>query len=115
MSFKHFAMLIGIVSGISIGQILFKKTANNLNSMNSVYAMFFDPWFWSGLTVYGICTILWISILRFVPLSISYSIFALSFVIVPTLAFFLLKEPITWRIYVGGILILSGILFITRN
>jgi len=81
---------------------------------DSFYVMFFDPLLWIAVVIYGTCTLLWIIILRIVPLSVAYSVFSLSFLIVPTLAHLFPNEPVSWRVYAGGVLILSEILFIAR-
>lgn len=114
MTFKTMSMLVAVVFGISVGQILFKKTADSMSKADSFYVIFFAPSLWIALVIYGTCTLLWIIILRIVPLSVAYSVFSLSFLIVPTLAYLFLNEPVSWRVYAGGVLILSGIFFIAR-
>ena len=55
-------------------------------------------------------TVLWVYVLRTVPLSAAYALFALAFVIVPLLAHFVLGEPLTANVLVGGVVIVAGIL-----
>lgn len=109
MNLKFTIFTILIVTGISVGQILFKKTSDAVTDGNLVFSLFSSATFWVAISLYGICTILWILTLKYVPLSIAYSLFALSFIIVPTLSFFILSEPVSWRIYAGGALILMGV------
>ncbi|MDD9905760.1 MAG: EamA family transporter [Rhodospirillaceae bacterium] len=109
MNLKFTIFIIMIVAGISAGQILFKKTSDAVAEGNLIVSLLSSVTFWVAITLYGVCTLLWIFALKHVPLSIAYSLFSLSFIIVPTLSYFILNEPVTWRIYAGGAFILLGV------
>jgi drug/metabolite transporter (DMT)-like permease len=53
-------------------------------------------------------------VLRTVPLSAAYAIFALAFLIVPLLARVALDEPLTPGVLVGGLIIVVGIVVAVR-
>ena len=63
-----------------------------------------------ALTLYGIATILWIYVLRFVPLNRAYPYMALSFPIVTLASYFIFAEKITIGVAAGITLITLGIL-----
>ena len=44
------------------------------------------------------------------PLSLAYPLFSLAFIVTPVAAYFILGEPLTWRIFAGGVVILIGVL-----
>ena len=48
-------------------------------------------------------------ILRHAPLQLAYPFMGLAFLIVPTLAWLFLGEPLHWRTLAGGALILAGV------
>ena len=52
--------------------------------------------------------------LRTVPLSAAYSVFAFAFIIVPVLAHFVLDEPLSAKVLVGGAIIVAGIFVAIR-
>ncbi|CAN7577507.1 hypothetical protein LJR129_004195 [Acidovorax sp. LjRoot129] len=100
---------------ISIGQLLFKKAAAGLPASLSPLGLLQNGWLIAALALYGITTLAWIWILRQAPLHLAYPFMGLAFVIVPTLAWLLLGEPIGWRTLAGGALILAGVALASTN
>jgi drug/metabolite transporter (DMT)-like permease len=107
---------LGSVVGISVGQLLLKMAAVNLANANATGFWFMglriNAFLFCGIFVLGASTLLWIWVLRAMPLSVAYPIMALAFVIVPVLSFYLLGEPLTWRLMAGSALIGLGLLTI---
>ena len=107
---------------MSIGQILFKKTAISISeSLNPEHALgLFEgilkalsiPWLYCALTTYGVATIFWLYILQRIPLSVAYPFSVLAMVIVPILALFLFNEQISWSYWVGLVFIVIGLIII---
>jgi drug/metabolite transporter (DMT)-like permease len=109
--------ILGSVCGISLGQILLKMASSNLQNADvlgfwfagfriNVYLIF-------GLFVLGCATLLWVWVLRGVPLSTAYPFMALAFIIVPTLSYFFLGESIGARQIAGSVLIIVGLLIVS--
>jgi len=95
---------------ISAGQVLFKLTSEKLEANNApFYAVFYNPLFLVALVIYGSATLLWLYVLKTVPLSYAYSFMALTFVIVPILAIFFLGESVNLKYVLGAALIISGL------
>jgi len=59
--------------------------------------------------LYGVTTLGWVWILRHAPLHLAYPFMGLAFLIVPTLAWAFLGEPLGWRTLAGGALIMAGV------
>ena len=97
------------VTGISCGQLLFKKAAHHLPAHARPTDWLLNGWLLTALILYGVMTLLWIWILRHAPLHIAYPFMGLAFLIVPVLAWALLGEPLTWQTLAGGGLILAGV------
>jgi drug/metabolite transporter (DMT)-like permease len=66
-----------------------------------------------GVGVLGISTLLWVWVLRSVPLGIAYPFMALAFIIVPALSYFVLGEPFGWKTAGGALLIVAGVALIS--
>lgn len=94
---------------ISLGQVLFKKAAATLPAVPTWQSFAFNGWLISSLALYGLTTLGWVWILRNVPLHLAYPFMGLAFLIVPTLAWLFLGEPLHWRTLAGGALILAGV------
>lgn len=94
---------------IAVGQLLFKKAALALPATLSLSAIFLNGWLIAALALYGTTTLGWIWILRHAPLHLAYPFMGLAFLIVPTLAWIFLGEPLHWRTWAGGALIMAGV------
>jgi drug/metabolite transporter (DMT)-like permease len=97
------------VLGISVGQLLFKKAAAALPTTPSLTALIQNYWLIAALALYALTTLGWVWVLRNAPLHLAYPFMGLAFLIVPTLAWLFLGEPLHWRTLVGGAFILVGV------
>jgi multidrug transporter EmrE-like cation transporter len=96
---------------ISTGQVMFKIVSERLDapSLNSLVRLFLDPLMLLALTIYGVGTIVWIYLLRTVPLSTAYPFMGLPFCLVPILSAYWLGEPLSWRTGVATAMIIGGL------
>jgi drug/metabolite transporter (DMT)-like permease len=107
--------LIGLIFTpmlIAVGQVLFKLASREVGefSASGLLGLARNPYLLAALVIYGAGTVLWVFLLKHVPLNIAYPFMALSFCLVPALGYFWLGEPLSWR-YAGGVaLILAGLL-----
>jgi undecaprenyl phosphate-alpha-L-ara4N flippase subunit ArnE len=95
---------------ISGGQMLFKITAARANVAHSLWAPDVLRVLVGACILYGAATLVWVSVLRYVPLSVAYVFMALSFIIVPLLSYAFFKETLSARYFVGLVLIVAGII-----
>ncbi|MEL6112228.1 MAG: transporter [Pseudomonadota bacterium] len=111
ISLPVFALLLLTPMMIAAGQVLFKVTSQRLfaEGQGNLVALFFQPTFILALAIYGSATLIWIFVLKTVPLGFAYSFMALTFIAVPLLATWLLGEPLTWRYALGTGLIMLGL------
>jgi drug/metabolite transporter (DMT)-like permease len=94
------------------GQLLFKIGAAQWSGTTLsqwIWSFISNPFLVSAIFLYAFTTLIWIYVLRVLPLSLAYPITALSYVIVPILSFLLLKEKISVSNLIGMALIISGI------
>jgi drug/metabolite transporter (DMT)-like permease len=124
LSYAQIIQLISFTCLMSIGQVLFKKTAlslsENINSTNGlgliegIIKALSVPWLYMALCVYAFATIFWLYILQRVPLSLAYPFSAFAMIIVPIIAVFIFGERLTWSYWIGVFFILIGIIIIAR-
>lgn len=102
--------LIGTPLLIAAGQVLFKLTSASTGEFGwrGLYQLMLNPLLITALVVYGVGTIIWVFVLKSVPLTIGYSFMALTFCFVPILASTFLGETLTLRYCIGALLIVSG-------
>lgn len=110
---SKFWLLAIVVASNAIGQILFKFAADSVRSVSDVglivSILIRSPAMWLAICFYGATVVIWIWVLRMIPLSIAYSAVALVFVIVPFAGFFLFNEPLSARFVLGTIFIGLGV------
>lgn len=108
------ALYVAILSG---GQLLFKQAALNsaqVNALSDLRHLVLNGWIWAAVILYGVATLLWVTILQRVPLSTAILFNALCFVLVPIAAAALFGESLGWRHAIGGALIVTGLVVVAR-
>ncbi|MDO8587241.1 MAG: EamA family transporter [Armatimonadota bacterium] len=110
-------ILINVVLG-SLGQTCLKhgmSTAPKLPAglFDKVQALvtiiFTRPFVFSGFALYGVSALLWLTIIRTVPLSFAYPTIALSYVIVTFISWAVFHETVNWMSLTGLFIICCGV------
>lgn len=110
MSIVHIAFIVLTVIALSLGQILFRIAALGMAAPDSsLLEKILSGKLLLALTVYAVATIMWLFVLRSVPLRLAYPFVALAFILVPVLAHYTLGEPIGWNTFIGGAVIAAGV------
>ena len=110
MTATHLALTLACVAAIAGGQILFKLAARAGAASTAGFPWdILNAWFIAALVVYAAATLMWVWLLKVLPLSLAYPFVGLAFVIVPLLAAVWLGEALDWRHMAGGILIAAGV------
>lgn len=106
--------LLGTPLLIAMGQVLFKMASSTTGDLSArgLLALATNPVLVAALMVYGFGTIVWIHVLKSVPLTLAYSFMGLTFCFVPLLAQLFFGEALTLRYAVGTALIFAGLLAI---
>lgn len=115
MPIGQLVLTVACVLIISLGQVLFKYVGLNMKSASSVFEPRILGMIAGALFVYAVATLLWILLLRSVPLSRAYPFMAMAFLVVPALSYFFFNEPINGWYLVGTALIIGGVVVITVN
>ena len=114
MSLIQISLILFTVFLLSLGQILFKLASHDINvSYSKFIPSLMSPRLAIAFLVYSFATILWLIVLKDLPLRIAYPFAALAFVIVPTMAHFLLGADLSWNTYIGAGIISLGVIVST--
>ena len=112
------AMILVNVVICSLGQICLKtgmRAAPKLppGIVHKVVALvtliFSRPYVFTGFALYGVSALLWLTIIKTVPLSLAYPTIALSYVIVTFLSWALFHETVNWISLTGLFIICCGV------
>ena len=99
---------------IAVGQVLFKKvslTTTQLDGWRSIITLGLNFWFILAIGIYLITALLWISVVREIPLSRAYPFMAIGFILVPVAGHLFFAEALDARYFIGVILIIIGVYF----
>lgn len=98
---------------MSLGQLLFKLGAVDMNSNNLpgfVLQVFTSPAILAACLLYAITTVIWIWVLSHAPLSLAYPFTALSYIITPLLSYMIYSEKLNLQFILGSSLLMIGII-----
>ena len=101
---------------IAAGQVLFNLASRRAGpaDLSGLIGLAANPYLLVALVIYGLGTIIWVYVLKSVPLNFAYPFMALTFCVVPLLAWQFLSEPLSSKIAIGAALIMAGLLVIAR-
>jgi drug/metabolite transporter (DMT)-like permease len=111
MEFAMVVLTLGTIALLALGQVLFKLAAGSIQ-LSDPRSLVSLPLF-IALTIYGLATVMWLVVLSKVPLSTAFPFYSLTFLLVPLLAWLVLKEPIRPQVMIGGVVIMVGIVIST--
>lgn len=109
----NYLMLSLCVLGMSIGQIIYKEISLefSLNGIGYKSIILFSV----SILIYFSMSILWIYLIKDIPISRAYSFTALAYVFVPIIAYFTYNENISIPTILGMILIIIGVSITASN
>ena len=111
-------ILLGYAVTLAGGQVLFKLAALRFTPSErwtqSALSLAFNPYLIAAVLLYALLSAVWVWVLTFVPLSIAYPFVALTFVLTVASGALLFGEAISLRLVLGGLLIIGGLIIITR-
>lgn len=102
-------LLIAFPVGVGSGQILLKLAARRLGPDISIWTAATDPMLIGAVGLYGALGVIWLMILKHIPLNTAYPFVALSFLVTPLLAWRVLGERPVGLYFLGIALICVGV------
>ncbi|MCL6516335.1 EamA family transporter [Alicyclobacillus sp.] len=98
------------------GQALWKIGIGSLSlhGIGDLFRALLSPWILGGIVLYGIATLVWIYLLKQLPLSMLYPMQSLAYVAAVLVALFFFHESVPPTRWVGLCIILIGVVFVAR-
>jgi drug/metabolite transporter (DMT)-like permease len=114
---KDLALCAACALVMPIGQVMFKMAANRHNAMTGgvVSRIAHNPMLFGAFALYGASSLLWFYILTRIPLSQAYPIIILGGALVPLFAWVMFREPLSWGLMLGYVLMLAGLALVQRS
>jgi multidrug transporter EmrE-like cation transporter len=101
----------------ALGQLLLKRAAVDGGAGDpSAQRAFLNPWFLGGMSSLGLSMLLWVLVLRKMPLTLAHPVATgCAFVMVPTVSHLLWNEPLSALRVTGLAVIAAGVLIVARG
>lgn len=121
---KSIALIIISIVIAAAGQLCLKAGMNQVGritseAFGSPFQTFLRvagvPLVWLGLFFYGLSAVFWMTVLSRVDLSFAYPMVGFSYVVILLLSALLLGEQVSPLRWVGTLIIVAGIIVITRT
>lgn len=118
MSFATMALLLFAVGSAATGQILLKhgmtRAAEGVGSSLAFRAAT-SPWVLTGLTVFAISAVAWLTTLSKVPLSVAYPFNALGYLGILTASVLILDERTNLWTWIGTSCVVAGLVIVVAT
>ncbi|MBU7587103.1 MAG: EamA family transporter [Nostoc sp. TH1S01] len=110
-------LLLVVVLG-TVGQLSLKYAfqANTSQSKSKpMQNILFSPYFWTWFVSYVIVTVLWLIVLRTIPLSQAFPTLGLTFALVPLASYYFLREHVVLSQWIGIAIIVTGVILVVQK
>lgn len=117
----NFAMLLISVALGAAGQFLFRLGMKSYGQVNAggvfknLFSIIFTPAIFVGFVLFGLSSIIWLSVISKNQLSYAYPMVSIGYIITFLLSAFLLHEDFGPFRIIGGALIILGVIFIAKS
>jgi undecaprenyl phosphate-alpha-L-ara4N flippase subunit ArnE len=119
MNLIPWLILISVVILGTVGQLSLKYAFQAPKSTNleqkSSKNLLLSPFFWIWFTSYVIVTILWLLVLRTIPLSQAFPALGLTFALVPLASNRFLGEKVVLSQWFGIAIIITGVILVVQK
>ncbi|MCL5430414.1 MAG: EamA family transporter [Candidatus Marsarchaeota archaeon] len=114
----YLVIFITLIAAVitSFSQLLYKKgLKNKIEKMTHVLRLLRNKWIIAGLFCIVLSLAIYLYALSQAPLSVVYPIFASTFIFVPIISVFVLKEKMTTMRVIGMLVVVIGIMVIAAT
>jgi drug/metabolite transporter (DMT)-like permease len=123
LTLKIFILIVMTDVIESVAELFFKKGAlvTGINNVTLANAWLFlcrivaAPSLWAGVLLYIANFFLWIIVLSKIDLSVAFPVGSTTYIIVPLLSIIFLHEKVALMRWIGIVLIIIGVLFVTKS
>jgi undecaprenyl phosphate-alpha-L-ara4N flippase subunit ArnE len=111
-------LLLVVVLG-TVGQLSLKYAFQSSTSVTpenkSLRGLVFSLYFWVWFISYLVVTVLWLFVLKTIPLSQAFPALGLTFALVPLASHRFLREKVVFSQWIGIVIIISGVILVVQK
>jgi len=107
-------VVLGTVGQLSL-KYAFQASTSSKEASKSMRSLVFSRYFWVWFISYVVVTILWLIVLRTIPLSKAFPALGLTFALVPLASHYFLHEKVKFSQWMGIAIIISGVILVVQK
>jgi undecaprenyl phosphate-alpha-L-ara4N flippase subunit ArnE len=111
----NFILLAVAIVFNAVGQLMLKRATIGHEAGAVARDVFLSGWFIGGGMALGVSMLMWVQVLRRVPLTIAHPLTGAVYLIVPIASHFLWREPLNAMRMAGIAIIVLGIALVARG
>jgi undecaprenyl phosphate-alpha-L-ara4N flippase subunit ArnE len=119
MSIISWLILMVVVVLGTAGQLslkyAFQGSISAKEATKSPQNLLFSPYFWIWFISYVVVTVLWLIVLRTIPLSQAFPALGLTFALVPLASYYFLRENVVFSQWLGIVIIITGVILVVQK
>ncbi|RUT04645.1 hypothetical protein DSM106972_042140 [Dulcicalothrix desertica PCC 7102] len=117
MNFVPWLILAMVVVLGTVGQLSLKYAfqAPVSSNNNTIKSLLFSPFFWVWFISYIVVTVLWLVVLKSVPLSQAFPALGMTFALVPLASNRFLREKVVLSQWFGIAVIIVGVILVVQT
>ena len=106
-------VLFGTTANLSLKYGLY-ISSHTKGANASIKNLLLSRYFWIWFVCYTFMTILWLYVLRTIPLSQAFPVLGLMYALIPIASHYLLKEQVIFSQWVGISIIITGVVLVVN-
>lgn len=107
-------VVFNTVGQLSLKYALHTSTSSKKASM-SIQDLLFSRYFWIWFISYVVLTVLWLFVLRTIPLNKAFPFLGLTYAFVPLASQHFLSEKVVFSQWVGIVIIVTGVVLVVQT
>ena len=100
---------------IGVSSVMAREAPNNISIVMRMFAFLQSAGVIGGLGLYGLGTLLWLSVLSRTELSQAYPFVGLGFVLTALFGYLFFHDAFSWSRIFGSLLVIAGIILVGRS
>ncbi|MEH2307982.1 EamA family transporter [Nostoc sp.] len=106
-------VLFGTTANVSLKYGLHISSSTK-GSSTSILNLLLSRYFWIWFICYTFMTVLWLYVLRTIPLSQAFPVLGLMYALIPIASHYLLKERVAFSQWLGISIIIAGVVLVVN-
>ncbi|MBD2529985.1 EamA family transporter [Nostoc flagelliforme FACHB-838] len=106
-------VLLGTTANLSLKYALYISSATK-EASTSILNLLFSRYFMIWFICYTFMTLLWLYVLRTIPLSQAFPVLGLMYALIPIASHYLLKEQVIFSQWLGISIIITGVVLVVN-